>query len=977
MALAIDGDDNVYCFQSSNLRNILKIDGDGNVINTYLVQEEYSTAVADEMKIDFDGNMYISGRFAGELKSGTGEDEIIYESTSGGVDGFVLKMDNTGTREWVKQFAISDGNSSVRLSLDENGNAVVLGDFKGTIDFEYGNDSDIRTSNGLDDVFLAKLNSTGELQWGHTFGDVQRDSANSINIDSAGNIFVAGRFRGNVDLDPTVNTNILEASLTKSETFIARFDTNGDLVWAGSMEGSSGGPLIASIDFDQQENLIIGASLFGTSDIDPGPDTYILDMDNYSSAIFSLDTNVNVIWAATLDGTFKTQYNYSPNSALDLVVADDDSIYMSGSFKGKADAQIGPGTSIISANEQSQQSPFMYLWKVTPESVDSLGISKLYQADFDFGLPANLIINNPGSTSTVEASSNKQLMFSNAGGTGLSTAVWNSSDPLPEIFEISAEVTSVGGLNSWLDGFLIFDYQSETDFKYAGFLGGQNQWIIGHYQGHWGNRAAQVDWDDIGRTIDADVPYTIHLRSEGATVFLSVNGEFLTQVTFDSQINNRQVGIASFNAVTRFDNLFVGERIDEGAPTSLPYYQDFASETPDRFLFTNPHLWTVDTYEDQRYLQIDASDNQGLGIGYIDFEWPMPNSYEMSALVTSMGGPGRWLDGFLVFDYQSPTDFKYAGMFTGQNQWVIGHYQGNWGDRVAQNDWDDIGQEISVNIPYNLHISVDGNEVTLRANGIIVASGSFENGVGNGTVGVAAQNAITRFDNLEVDVTVETGKAVSLPFTETFDDGAAQKFYYNKPLPWKVVAPTDDPLLRINTSNGGGQATAYVPVDLDGSEAIEISASIRSNQISNGWHDGFLIFDYKSQNDFKYAGFYTGQNQWVIGHFNGTWNNVLAMEDWDNSGRSINFNQFYDLTLHIDYTFGFATLSVDGEEVVSTSVDVDPREIETVGVAAANAFSWFDNFSVKKADSIGIPVASPIADPVFANWKEESDDLLS
>ncbi|MEZ6048106.1 MAG: hypothetical protein R3C11_21520 [Planctomycetaceae bacterium] len=52
-----------------------------------------------------------------------------------------------------------------------------------------------------------------------------------------------------------------------------------------------------------------------------------------------------------------------------------------------------------------------------------------------------------------------------------------------------------------------------------------------------------------------------------------------------------------------------------------------------------------------------------------------------SAVVTSVSGPNRWMDGFLIFDYQNENDFKYAGMYTGQNQWVIGHYQGHWGNR--------------------------------------------------------------------------------------------------------------------------------------------------------------------------------------------------------------------------------------------------------------------------------------------------------
>ena len=34
-------------------------------------------------------------------------------------------------------------------------------------------------------------------------------------------------------------------------------------------------------------------------------------------------------------------------------------------------------------------------------------------------------------------------------------------------------------------------------------------------------------------------------------------------------------------------------------------------------------------------------------------------------------------NGFIIFDYKSPTDFKYAGAFVGNQQWVIGHRDGS------------------------------------------------------------------------------------------------------------------------------------------------------------------------------------------------------------------------------------------------------------------------------------------------------------
>ncbi|QDU78366.1 FG-GAP repeat protein [Polystyrenella longa] len=598
-----------------------------------------------------------------------------------------------------------------------------------------------------------------------------------------------------------------------------------------------------------------------------------------------------------------------------------------------------------------------------------------FHEDFQAGHRGNFLMNLPENFSYLERrDGNRLLSVGVRDPEGVSVATLKTDLPLLEKLELSVEVTPLSYPDHWADGFLVFDYQSNSDFKYAGFFAGKNQWVVGHYQGDWKNRLAQVDWDENGRRIDIGTAYTLHLTIDGDNVALSVDNKLMMQATFTEPINEGRIGLATYNAVSLFDNLIVGEDVDQGAPLVLPYREDFNDGSSDQFEFDQPESWSIQSSDDEVFLQVDASEYKGLRIGHLNFDRPMPNSYEMSAFVTSMGGPNRWLDGFLIFDYQSPTNFKYAGMFTGVNQWVIGHYQGNWTNRLAQVDLDDVGNQIYASKAYTLHVTVDDNDVELRVDGIPTLSATFASGITNGTVGVAAQNAVTRFDNLHIDLDVPQGKELPLPYSDDFNDGAAQDFYYNLPGAWGIANFGAEKVLRVNTAGSGRTGLAFVPIDSTDAEAIKVSVDVRSNQVTNGWNDAFVIFDYKNENDFKYVGFYTGQNEWVLGHFQGNWNNRFDTLDWDGSGRKINFNQFYHLELHMDNDY--LIFSVDGEEIFNYFFD-SQIEKGAVGVAAANAFSWFDNFTVEEAGPLVIPIASPIADPVFANWDEESDDLLS
>ncbi|MEZ6044069.1 MAG: FG-GAP-like repeat-containing protein [Planctomycetaceae bacterium] len=402
----------------------------------------------------------------------------------------------------------------------------------------------------------------------------------------------------------------------------------------------------------------------------------------------------------------------------------------------------------------------------------------------------------------------------------------------------------------------------------------------------------------------------------------------------------------------------------------LPYADNFDDGVADGLAYVGGNRWTVYEVGGDKQLLFNGANQFGLGVAYLDTNIPLPDQYEIVAKVSTFQGNNVWYDGFLIFDYQGPDDFKYAGMFTGQNQWVIGQYDGGWSNRVAQFDLDDVGGTINSVQQYTMLVKIDGDDVDLFVDGIKIVSGNFAGGIHNGTAGVAGFSSLTSFDNLEIAPSVSYGKPYELPYSEDFNDGIADQFYYNRPLFWNVVSPGGQKVLRTNTSYNQKLSTAYVPLDPATTPAtFDISADIRSLNAATGSKNGFIIFDYKHENDFKYAGFFTDTNEWIIGHYQGDWNNRLVTVDWDNTGRSININQWYSLEVNIDGTT--ASLSVDGEFITSGDFGVALNQ-GGVGLAADKAFAWFDNFNI----AIPAPASAPLFDPLFANWSEESNDLL-
>src|SRR5262249_43765690 len=117
---------------------------------------------------------------------------------------------------------------------------------------------------------------------------------------------------------------------------------------------------------------------------------------------------------------------------------------------------------------------------------------------------------------------------------------------VPQYFEVLATLTPVkptGGFKS--NAYIIFDYQSDTDFKFAGIDVSTNKLEIGHRT-------------DAGWIIDVQGSATSSLKSDtDYNVFVSVNGSFVTLI-----VNNQWT--LTFTFAPRVDSYGITHPISEG-----------------------------------------------------------------------------------------------------------------------------------------------------------------------------------------------------------------------------------------------------------------------------------------------------------------------------------------------------------------------------------------------------------------------------
>jgi hypothetical protein len=248
--------------------------------------------------------------------------------------------------KWAKNIAGTAADQGNSISIDINGNVYTIGDFEGTVDFDPGVGITNLTTNGGNDIFIQKLDSSGNFLWAKNMGGPSSDFGRSISIDTRGNVYTTGYFRGTADFDPGAGTtNLISNGAT--DTFISKLDSSGNFIWAKSLAGLSWDNGI-SITTDASGNVYTIGNFRDTVDFDPGVGSAFLTPNGIWDDIFisKLDSNGNFLWAKNMGGAGS---DFGLSISIDLR----GNVYTTGNFRFTSDFDPGAGITNLSSNGDS------------------------------------------------------------------------------------------------------------------------------------------------------------------------------------------------------------------------------------------------------------------------------------------------------------------------------------------------------------------------------------------------------------------------------------------------------------------------------------------------------------------------------------------------------------------------------------------------------------------------------------------------
>lgn len=301
----------------------------GTAQNIYWAKSASGTELdeGNGIAVDKSGHTYITGQFESTTLN-FGAQSVNNSTTADYTDIFVAKFDVSGICLWAKSLGGTDDDYGSAIAVDDAGNVYVTGYYQSpTITFG----GQTINNAGYDDIFLLKLNASGNAQWLKSFGGSGDEEGTGVSVDQIGNVYLAGYFSSS-------SIDFGGGPLTTAggyDIFITKFSTAGNHEWSKKIGGADYERCLA-ITTDANGNSYT-TGYYESASILFGSTTLTNAGTGYNLFVSKINTDGIVSWAkqSTSEG--------ADIEGAGISIDQNGNCYVAGSFDG-ATASIGSST---------------------------------------------------------------------------------------------------------------------------------------------------------------------------------------------------------------------------------------------------------------------------------------------------------------------------------------------------------------------------------------------------------------------------------------------------------------------------------------------------------------------------------------------------------------------------------------------------------------------------------------------------------
>lgn len=332
---------------------LAQYDTSGN--RTWLVQETDfdDQDFATDFAVDgTSGNIYIAGYTDSNLET---------DANVGGFDIFVIKYNSSGVRQWIQQIGSIYDDFCWGIAIDDSENIYLTGSTYGVIP-----GSDVTNTSGID-LYLMKLNASGETQW---VKQIEKETAINENVKSQSfGVALDIDASGDIILGGITNDVLGDSRIGNIDIILSKYDSSGTQSWITQL-GTSYNDYIEDLEvFDTNGNIYLAGYSYGTIDASYDYDDYSENHNYTEMFLLKYNSSGDKVWVNQA-GSEVNDWN------LGLTVDSSENIYTAGRTVGDVSGDnIGSSDLVLMKYDSSgNRSWYIQAGSESYDSADSITV---------------------------------------------------------------------------------------------------------------------------------------------------------------------------------------------------------------------------------------------------------------------------------------------------------------------------------------------------------------------------------------------------------------------------------------------------------------------------------------------------------------------------------------------------------------------------------------------------------------------------
>jgi hypothetical protein len=240
---------------------------------------------------------------------------------------FISKSNAQYSYNWAKQLAGEHSDWAYDVTVDNDGNVITSGSFMIAADFDPSVEgvAEMTSIDNNSHAYICKLDADGNYVWARSLSG--KSFGRAVIADQDGNIYMGGGFIGPCTFNGGSGEITLN-SIGVHDAFLAKYSTDGDLLWVKSFGGEDNDSVTRIAITDDGDIVVCGYFVY-SMDADPGPSETVIttlasaNQDNVFVSKFS--STGDFLWNHYMGGSSVSYPN-------DIVINSEDEILVVGQF---------------------------------------------------------------------------------------------------------------------------------------------------------------------------------------------------------------------------------------------------------------------------------------------------------------------------------------------------------------------------------------------------------------------------------------------------------------------------------------------------------------------------------------------------------------------------------------------------------------------------------------------------------------------